>query len=93
MALAEAHPDLVRIEPAASFFWPGWQRAGLDSMFSQDKEFPEAYSFHLWESASWDRVKDLDPTRVLNIDTTYNRIARRFLPDQAVVTADNLVAE
>jgi glycosyltransferase involved in cell wall biosynthesis/SAM-dependent methyltransferase len=79
MALARERPELVRIEPAASFFWPPWDAAGLKAMFEESREFPEAYSFHLWESQSWPLVKDLDAKVVLDVDTTYNRIARRFV--------------
>ena len=79
MALAQQHPELLRIEPASSFFWPGWDEAGIASMFSMDCEFPEAYSFHLWESQSWSLAKDLDYHAIMTIDTTYNRIARRYV--------------
>jgi glycosyltransferase involved in cell wall biosynthesis/SAM-dependent methyltransferase len=79
MKLAQDHPDLLHVEPASSFFWPSWDAAGIASMFSMDGEFPEAYSFHLWESQSWGFIKDLDPQTVLTADTTYNRIARRFV--------------
>jgi GR25 family glycosyltransferase involved in LPS biosynthesis len=79
MALARKRPELLRIEPATSFFWPSWDRVGLDSLFSKDCEFPDAYSFHLWESQSWPYVKDLDESAVRQVDTTYNKLARRFL--------------
>jgi hypothetical protein len=70
MELARQRPELLRIEPASSFFWPSWDPAGIASMFSMDREFPEAYSFHLWESKSWSFVKDLDADAVTAIDTT-----------------------
>jgi hypothetical protein len=79
MALAREHPELLRIEPASSFFWPTWDKAGIASMFSLDCEFPEAYSFHLWAGASWNLAKDIDAKAVMTIDTTYNKIARRFV--------------
>jgi SAM-dependent methyltransferase len=79
MALAREHPELLRIEPASSFFWPSWDKAGIASMFSRDCEFPEAYSFHLWEGASWNLAKDVDIDSVMRIETTYNKIARRFV--------------
>ena len=79
MALAEERPELLRIEPAASFFWPSWDPAGIAAMFSLDREFPDAFSFHLWEAATWHLVKDLDRNAVMTVGTTYNRIARRFV--------------
>ncbi|MGX5851087.1 glycosyltransferase [Mesorhizobium sp. PL10] len=79
MELAKERPELLRIEPAASFFWPGWDQASLEDMFSKDREFPEAFSFHLWESQSWPLAKDLDANAVMEVDTTYNKIARRFV--------------
>ncbi|MER9658017.1 hypothetical protein NKJ26_32175 [Mesorhizobium sp. M0152] len=83
MALATERPELLRIEPAASFFWPGWDQAGLEDMFSKNREFPEAFSFHLWESQSWPLAKDLDANAVMEVDTTYNKIARRFVSNDS----------
>ena len=57
MTLAQQYPKLLRIEPASSFFWPSWDRVGITSLFSMDCDFPEAYSFHLWESQSWSSSK------------------------------------
>jgi tetratricopeptide (TPR) repeat protein len=79
MTLAKEHPDLLRIEPATSFFWPSWDKEGIASMFSRDCEFPEAYSFHLWAGESWNLAKDLKVDTVRTVDTTYNKIARRFI--------------
>jgi GR25 family glycosyltransferase involved in LPS biosynthesis len=81
MALAREHPELLRIEPASSFFWPSWDKAGVAFMFSRDCEFSEAYSFHLWEGESWSLAKDIDAKAVMTIDTTYNKVARRFVED------------
>ena len=79
MQLARDNPHLLRMEPAASFFWPSWDDAGIRSMFCEDHEFPEAFSFHLWQRKSWHLLKDLDVHTVKTIDTTYNKIARRFV--------------
>jgi hypothetical protein len=79
MQLATERPELLRIEPAASFFWPSWDSAGLHAMFSENHDFPEAFSFHLWESHSWHLAENLDAAAVLSVDTTYNKIARRFV--------------
>ena len=79
MQIAAEHPHLIRIEPNTSFFWPPWDEAGIAALFTKDGSFPEAYSFHLWESKSWDHLKRLDANRVGAVDTTYNRVARRFV--------------
>ena len=78
-ALSKERPDLLRIEPAESFFWPSWDEDGLSSLFVKDEEFPDAYSFHLWEGASWRYIKEIDAESVKALDTSYNRIARRFV--------------
>ncbi|MGX7707643.1 glycosyltransferase [Methylobacterium sp. Gmos1] len=80
MALATANPDLVRIEPAASFFWPSWDDRGIAALFEQDLAFPDAYCFHLWQAKSRAWLDRLDPETIARENTTYNRIARRFLP-------------
>ncbi len=86
MALARKRPDLLRLEPATSFYWPSWTNQGIDALFSKDLEFPDAFSFHLWESKSWPLLKDLNDRTVATVNTTYNRVARRFLPHQAPVS-------
>jgi glycosyltransferase involved in cell wall biosynthesis/SAM-dependent methyltransferase len=88
MALASAHPSLLHIEPASSFFWPSWDRESIASMFVMDCEFPEAYSFHLWEGESWKFTKDVSSDSVMTIDTTYNKIARRFVKNGEAAAED-----
>ena len=83
MRLARKYPDLVRIEPPESFFWPTCNEEGLKALFVHDGAFPHAYSIHLWESMSWHYLAQLDHDRVTRVDTAYNRIARRFLQDDA----------
>ncbi|WP_164712229.1 glycosyltransferase [Methylobacterium currus] len=94
-ALADAHPHLVRIEPAASFFWPSWDEHGIEALFEHDLEFPEAFCFHLWQAKSSRWIESLDPETILGHDTTYNRIARRFLPRPAAadVPLDDTLAQ
>lgn len=89
LALAEANPHLVRIEPATSFFWPSWDDSGIEALFRHDLDFPEAYCFHLWQAKSSGWIAGLDPETILRDDTTYNRIARRFLPRPAAPAATN----
>jgi 2-polyprenyl-3-methyl-5-hydroxy-6-metoxy-1,4-benzoquinol methylase len=81
--LARQYPDLVRVEPPESFFWPTCNEDGLKSLFVDDGAFPHAYSIHLWESLSWRYLSQLDYDQVTRIDTAYNRIARRFIHDDA----------
>lgn len=78
-ALAHAHPDLITVEPPERFFWPVCTPEGIHSLFADDCTFPDAVSFHLWETLSWNHIGLLDVAQVLGHDTTYNRIARRFL--------------
>jgi 2-polyprenyl-3-methyl-5-hydroxy-6-metoxy-1,4-benzoquinol methylase len=77
--LARLYPGMIDIEPPESFFWPLWTDDGLCELFEKNVEYPLAYSIHLWESRSWKYVKDIDATKVMNTDTSYNVIARRFL--------------
>lgn len=87
MRLALDRPDLVHIEPAESFFWPSWDGAGIDEIFRRAADYPAAYLLHLWESHSWQAASRLDARSVLARDTTYNRIARRFVTDELLSPA------
>ena len=48
-------------------------------MFVRDKEYPNAYAHHLWESNAWEHFSTLTEERIKTEDTTYNKLARKFL--------------
>jgi hypothetical protein len=78
--LAAAHPEKVTQLSPYAFHYPLYDKSGLQSMFEEVKEFPDAYLHHLWESFSWDNyLSRLSTEMIKNTDTTYNLIARRFL--------------
>ncbi len=88
--LARLHPELIDVEPEASFYALDHSPRGIANLFLRDVALPEeAYSLHLWNHL-W-----VDPRRrdfchfhggLLTVDyvaharTTYARLARRFLP-------------
>lgn len=78
--LAEQFPDrLTQCGPFA-FHYPLYDDAGLKAMFVEVNEFPEAYLHHLWESFAWEKyLSKLTAAHIQSEETTYNRIARRFL--------------
>ena len=78
--LADKHPEgITKLSPYA-FHYPLYDEAGLKSMFEEVTEFPEAYIHHLWESFSWNKyLSKLTMDEIMNRDTTYNLIARKFL--------------
>jgi hypothetical protein len=77
--LSEQYRNKLHIENYKSFHYPIWDDLGLKMLFEEDHTFDEAYCHHLWESSSWDYLKELTVDKIKNIDTTYNRIARRFI--------------
>lgn len=77
--LAKRHEELVNVQPPESFFWPHWNSEQLEKFFNEDGEFPHAYSIHLWESLSWNYLEKINSRHVVQIDTAYNKIARKFL--------------
>ena len=77
--IAETSPDTITRLGQTAFFFPSWDEAGINAMFHEDLEFPEAYLHHLWESVAWKYLERLTPESILTENTTYNRIARRFL--------------
>jgi hypothetical protein len=69
----------ITILPYTSFHYPLYTQEGVEDLFKYDKEYPEAYAHHLWESNSWPLVKDLNEETIKTKDTTYNKIARKFI--------------
>jgi hypothetical protein len=71
----------LHIEPAESFFIPGWWPSDLARLFEQVEDFPRAYCHHLAESLSYrPYLETLTEQYILEVDTTYNLAARPFLP-------------
>jgi hypothetical protein len=85
--LTKQYPDLIHIEPYSSFHYPLYHsnepwasQVGIKLMFEQDLQFDDAYCHHFWESITWKPyLKDMTIEHIMNVDTTFNKIARRFL--------------
>ena len=78
--LAALYPEeLTQLGPYA-FHYPLYNEEGLRMMFEEQHEFPEAFLHHLWESFAWDKyMKALSREDILQTDSTYNLIARKYL--------------
>lgn len=90
--LAQAHPELIHLEPQRSFFHFDWDPAGIKRLFVQDDpDLDGVYSIHLWAHLWWDHQRRdhtafhagrITPAHIRHAPTTYAGIARRFLdPD------------
>lgn len=78
--LSKSMPNEITILPYDSFFYPLYHQNGLKMLFEQDLEFPNAYSHHLWETVSGkDYLGKITEEYIKNVDTTYNKIARKIL--------------
>jgi len=78
--LAVKYPGKVTVLNPYAFYYPLYNKTGLQDMFEKVTQFPGAYLHHLWEHFSWDPfLSRLTVDDILKKDTTYNNIARRFL--------------
>jgi len=77
--LAAQYPELITKLSPFAFHYPLYDAAGLKSMFEETTEFPDAYLHHLWESFSWKYLSELTAEKIIRENTTYNRIARKYL--------------
>lgn len=82
--LAEKYPgSLTRLGPDV-FHHPLYDMAGLQALFEERHQYPQALVHHLWESFSWEPyLSRITASDIRDRDTTYNCIARRFLPVDA----------
>lgn len=90
--LSEERPELIHIEPPRSFYKHMYTPEGVQTLFEGcDPDFEGVYSMHLWHhlwSAWWRRdytrfhEGKLTSDRIRHVDTTYNLVARRFLPEE-----------
>lgn len=81
LKLAKAHPEEITILDRGAFFYPSAERQGILDLFVEDKSFPAAYCHHLWEGLAWRLVEGINERNVGSVDTSYNRMARRFIAD------------
>jgi hypothetical protein len=92
--LSRQFPSLIDVEPSTSFYALDWTPQGINDLFLRSVTLPnQAYSLHLW-SHLWFDINRLDFSHfhkdLLTVDyvghanTTYARLARRFLPEDVV---------
>lgn len=88
--LSRQHPELIHIEPSRTFYKHMWTPAGLQTLLQGlDPDFNEVVSMHLWSHLWWSRRRKdfcsfhaglLTEEYIRKVDTTYNIVARKFLP-------------
>ena len=88
--LSRLHPETVHLEPEQTFFSYMWTREDLHRLLVAAEEVPAgACSIHLWahlwESRGRRDFSDfhaglVSEGRIRRLDSTFNRIARGFLP-------------
>jgi Glycosyltransferase sugar-binding region containing DXD motif len=78
--LAKKHSNHITVLSDEYFFYPSYDSNGLKDLFVREVPLPNAYIHHLWQRLAWDDyLKDLNINDIKTIDTSYNKIARRFL--------------
>ena len=78
--LSLKYPDLIHIEEYDRFHYPLYYKHSLKKLFKKNLDFKNAYCHHLWENGSYEKyLKDLNEDYILNVNTTYNKLARKYL--------------
>lgn len=78
--LAKKYPDLIHTEPYDSFHYPLYYSFDIKKIFEKNIDFPNAFCHHYWDGASYDKyLKNITEDDIINKDTTYNIIARKYL--------------
>lgn len=88
--LANAHPELLNVEPEAAFYALDWTPQSINDLFLRKVDLPEsARSLHLWNHLWFDEQRldfshfhagRITPDYLAFADTTYTVNARPFLP-------------
>jgi hypothetical protein len=80
LELAKKYPDLIHTEPYDSFHYPLYYSFDTRKIFEKNIDFPNAFCHHYWDGASYDKyLKNLTEDDIVNKNTTYNVIARKYL--------------
>ena len=88
--LSEKYPDLIHTEPSRTFYKHMWTPEGFHTLFREcDTDTTGVVSMHLWSHLWWSKKRNdfsdfngemLTEEYIRKVDTTYNMIARKFLP-------------
>jgi len=88
--LSEEYPSLIHIEASRSFYRHMWTREGIHTLLQGcDTDCEGVLSIHLWSHLWWSKRRRefsnfhggmLTREYIQEIDTTYNLLARKFLP-------------
>lgn len=91
--LAAVYPTEVHLEPAVTFYPFNHRPLDLLRLLQVDEPVPpEAISTHLWEHLWWDEWRTdystfhaglVTPQNIREVDTTFFRLVRPFLPEDA----------
>jgi len=76
MQLAMAIPQHISLAGHELFFWPLYHEPHLEMMFEEVKEFPNAFSHHLWETLSKKYLDTLTIEDIKSNDTTFTRLVK-----------------
>ncbi|MBL4672307.1 MAG: PqqD family peptide modification chaperone [Arenicella sp.] len=95
-SLASEFPDKVHVAPQRFFFKHMWTKQGIGTLFEGlDDDFQEVYSMHMWNHLWWDQSRVdfsyfhqglITEQNIMSLDTTYNVVARRFLPQRSAAS-------
>ncbi|MDG1906266.1 MAG: glycosyltransferase [Arenicella sp.] len=87
--LASDFADQLRVLPSNYFYKHGYSKKGIHALFEGvDYDFSDVYSMHMWNHLWWDKKRTdfsnfhgdlLNEKYILEVDTTYNIIARAYL--------------
>lgn len=90
--LSEKYPEFIHIESSKTFYKHMWTREGIYTLLEgYDANTEGVVSMHLWSHLWWSRKRcdfsnfhagKLNEKYIRTVDTTYNLIARKFLPKQ-----------
>lgn len=92
--LSQKYPELLHIEPISSFYKYLWTAEDITTLFKgNETDLEGVLSIHLWSHLWWSRYRQdltdfhqglLTEEYIRNVDTTYNLVARQFLPTTPV---------
>ncbi|OCF40483.1 hypothetical protein I317_05721 [Kwoniella heveanensis CBS 569] len=84
--LAQMYPTLLTVLSERAFFWPLWTDDHIYAVYETteyDFEKSGQLAYHAWESKARPYLSALDPSTVQTIDTSFTRMARKFVgPDE-----------
>lgn len=90
MEMSKHHPEDITVLDGYTFFYPLYYERDFESVHGDGSktkahDFSHQFAYHMWETLGYEQyLKDLDPQVIYEKDSSFNRLARKYISQDVV---------